>query len=319
MNKTDLGKAIKKGNLDKNKAFLQSDIQNKPYSQPIHQAIKDPQLAIFRYDWMIGHKVQPSKKSDDNVMTLDVIKLKTKKKGHKKRKKKDSQEILTLTGLLNVDKVQNVSEEKPVSAEKPVTTEKPIVNVEPISAKIEEASDVESESNNETAPPTKRKSKTGKPKATKKKKTKTKKKKENPTSKKKKTKSKKKKSKGLNKTKSSSVLSAEQRLELNDFTTWLNSLNPSGESEILEFKPKAPQKKKGKKQKKAKKKDKISLKIDSSVKKKEEIVSESLAALYVKQGHNKKALKAYLKLSAANADKAEVYAPIIDKLKKKIK
>ena len=80
-------------------------------------------------------------------------------------------------------------------------------------------------------------------------------------------------------------------------------------------------KKADKKRKKRKKKAKTVLdkNIKNSVEEKEEIASEALAKLYAAQGHHKKALKMYEKLSLINPQKSSFFAPLIENLKNKLR
>jgi len=77
-------------------------------------------------------------------------------------------------------------------------------------------------------------------------------------------------------------------------------------------------KKKGKKRKKSSV-SMIKNNIEQSIQDKEEVYSEALAELYAQQGHHKKALKMYQKLSLINPEKSSFFAPLIEKLKKKFK
>ncbi len=60
---------------------------------------------------------------------------------------------------------------------------------------------------------------------------------------------------------------------------------------------------------------KLQTRLDKSLVKKDEVVSESLAKLYIKQGHPKKAIKVYQKLKLLNPQKSSFFAAQIRKLK----
>ncbi len=74
-----------------------------------------------------------------------------------------------------------------------------------------------------------------------------------------------------------------------------------------------------KKTKKSKAKSDLKHKIASSVKKKDEIATETLAELYVEQGYYKKAINTYKQLSLINPEKSSFFAPLIKDLKNKLK
>jgi len=97
-----------------------------------------------------------------------------------------------------------------------------------------------------------------------------------------------------------------------EFSSWLTNQIPLPGAEILV--------KNSKKKKKRKKKTKTVLdkNIQGSVREKEEIASEALAKLYAAQGHHKKALKMYEKLSLINPQKSGFFAPLIENLKNKL-
>ena len=73
-----------------------------------------------------------------------------------------------------------------------------------------------------------------------------------------------------------------------------------------------------KKRKKKKAKSILDKNIKNSVEEKEEIASETLARLFEQQGHYKKALKMYEKLSLINPQKSSFFAPLIENLKNKV-
>ncbi len=97
-----------------------------------------------------------------------------------------------------------------------------------------------------------------------------------------------------------------------EFSAWLIGRKQLPGVEIPE--------KKSKKKKKRKKKTKTALdkSIHGSIREKEEITSEALAKLYAAQGHHKKALKMYEKLSLINPQKSGFFAPLIENLKNKL-
>ena len=74
--------------------------------------------------------------------------------------------------------------------------------------------------------------------------------------------------------------------------------------------------KKGRKEKKASKKQaKLQRKIDSSLNRRKEVASPTLADLLAKQGHNKEAIKIYKQLMLNNPEKNSYFASQIKKLK----
>ncbi len=136
----------------------------------------------------------------------------------------------------------------------------------------------------------------------------------------------------------------EDKAKISDFTAWINTLKnntpcDSAKTPLVEAegskkkekKTKSPNKinaKKSKKEKKARKKKKkkssiknsqLLSKIKKSIKGKKNPASESLAELYLTQGHPKKAIKTYEKLSLINPEKSDYFAARIDELKKKFK
>jgi len=357
--KLNLGKVIQKANASEHEAEIAALQAKTPYSQTLHNLNNGSNAALLKYDWIIGHTVTPAKKIPDDIFTIDTIRVKAKKK---KAKKKGSsiyaKEIITLTGIMG-GSARKAPEEKELPSEIVETPETEDIetvdqmeveseNIQTLASTMGNTDDeadpiddqeTEDESNKvKTDSKKKKEKKKPKKEATNKSTKKPKKAKKDKTSKKKsstknqKTKSGKaknsssKKNKKENKEKGWRVFTEEQRVELNDFTNWLNSLgsseNPESKAEkpIKSKKTKAEKTKKKvkSKAKKAKKKDKISEKIDSSVIKKDEIVSESLAALYNQQGHYKKALKAYKRLSLINPEKSSFFAPLIEDLKKKV-
>lgn len=105
---------------------------------------------------------------------------------------------------------------------------------------------------------------------------------------------------------------SKQTKGTSDFAGWLLSCQQAEGSKTVE--------KVGKKKKKRKKKAKTALdkNIKKSVEEKEEIASEALARLYDAQGHYKKALKMYERLSLINPQKSSFFAPLIENLKNKL-
>jgi len=104
--------------------------------------------------------------------------------------------------------------------------------------------------------------------------------------------------------------------KLDDYTIWLNSLNKSEVNKSSNQKKVKSEKKK--KTKKSKKKSELKKKIDTSVKVNDTIASKSLAKLYEKEGHYKKAIKVYKVLSLKNPKKSGFFAVQIQKLKDKL-
>ncbi len=104
--------------------------------------------------------------------------------------------------------------------------------------------------------------------------------------------------------------------KLDDYTVWLNSLKKDNVSDIS--KPKKSKSKKEKTKKKKKKHSVLKQKIDTSVKVNDKIASKSLAKLYAKEGHYKKAIKVYKALSLKNPKKSSSFAEQIQKLKDKL-
>ena len=348
MEHLDLGKIIKKTTAKEHSQEIAATQAKTPYSQPIHNLNQGPHQAILKYDWMEGHEVVSSKMIPDDIYTVDSIQIKDKKKAKKTKKKGQksvkkgskiyADEIITLTGIMgasahkkketlkdtedtpseNIEATQAVNEVVDLTDQKPEDTKATTENIAPISAKDSTKPKKEKKKKKKAQKSVKAK----KSKATSKSKAQKTEKALNPKKKSvAKAKNKKKASKKKNKGDSWHVFTEQQRVELNDFTNWLNSLDSGDKpknAELKEEKTSKSDKKKGKKGKKAKKKDEISKKIQSSVVKKDEIVSESLAQLYVKQGHYKKALKAYRKLSLINPEKSSFFAPLIEELIKKV-
>ena len=130
--------------------------------------------------------------------------------------------------------------------------------------------------------------------------------------------------------------SSAKALPLSPFTQWLNSktedLAGTGRSsEIVTtnqpsitkpYPPETKLKTKVKKQKKSKKaKKKKSLlkqKIEASVERNEEIMTETLAKLYMDQGYYKRALALYEQLSLKYPEKSSFFAPFIADIKSKL-
>ena len=88
-------------------------------------------------------------------------------------------------------------------------------------------------------------------------------------------------------------------------------------SEWLSEKSKKTKAKTKKKASKTKPKNALKRLVKSSVVKKEEIATVTLAKLYSKQGHNKKAIKVYERLRLLNPEKSSFFASKIRKLKQK--
>ena len=78
-------------------------------------------------------------------------------------------------------------------------------------------------------------------------------------------------------------------------------------------------KKKGNRKKKSKIEDELKTKIAQSISASDEIVTETLAKLYMEQGYYKKAKKAYKKLSLKYPKKSSFFAAQIKDIKKKQK
>lgn len=110
-----------------------------------------------------------------------------------------------------------------------------------------------------------------------------------------------KKSKNATK-KQKAISSKKARLK---FSEWLNEKN------------KKSSKKPKKKSSKTKPKNELKRLVKSSVVKKEEIATVTLAKLYTKQGHFKKAIKVYDRLRLLNPEKSSFFASKIRKLKQK--
>ena len=103
------------------------------------------------------------------------------------------------------------------------------------------------------------------------------------------------------KSKKSKDNKAKKDVTLSDFSQWL--LAQSKESTMTDFSFKKSSKKSSKKKNKIKKKDKG-------------IISEPLANLLAKQGHNEEAIKMYEQLSLIFPEKSAFFAAKIEKLKK---
>ena len=88
-------------------------------------------------------------------------------------------------------------------------------------------------------------------------------------------------------------------------------------SEWLSEKSKKTKSKTKKKSSKTKPKNSLKRLVKSSVVKKEEIATATLAKLYTKQGHYKKAIKVYERLRLLNPEKSSFFASKIRKLKQK--
>ncbi|GLR19647.1 hypothetical protein [Portibacter lacus] len=95
---------------------------------------------------------------------------------------------------------------------------------------------------------------------------------------------------------------------LSDFASWINSLGDqsSESSESNQIKKK--------KKKKKKKQSKLAQKIEASVIKKDEIISEPLAQILAQQGHIEKAKLMYEKLSLIFPEKSSFFALQIEKI-----
>jgi len=104
--------------------------------------------------------------------------------------------------------------------------------------------------------------------------------------------------------------------QLDDYTIWLNSL--SSDKAALFGKSKKVKKKKSRSNtKKDALKADLKKKINDSTKANKKIASKSLAKLYTKKGHYKKAIKVYEELSLKNPKKSSFFAAQIEKLKNK--
>lgn len=318
-----LGKIITSKNKEKLQKEIDELVEKAPYSQPIQQLKahdgENPYAAMQAYQWFSN----PIELSDDNIMkdiiTVGSIKLKKVKKSKKKNKGIKPLPIKK-TKLKKEDKIPTLEDilKEPKGKKKDK-------NLKDVDSAITAASNTE---NNKT-PITKSKSSKSKAKRKAKKKRASKKDviiNQSPiiiTKKVKapKTKSKDKKSKAV---------------ELDDYTQWLNSLQgskvihtdiPEGplkskkEKAVIkeESESKKPSKKLSskakKKKKKISKKSRLEKKIAASIKGNEKIVSKSLAKLYAKQGHRKKAIKVYEALSLINPKKSAFFAAQIEKLK----
>jgi len=101
------------------------------------------------------------------------------------------------------------------------------------------------------------------------------------------------------------------------FTQWLKENSPHAS---LDSRPMGnKKKKKGNRKKKSKIKDELKTKIAQSVSASDEIVTETLAKLYMEQGYYKNAKKAYKKLSLKYPEKSSFFAAQIKDIKKKQK
>jgi len=102
--------------------------------------------------------------------------------------------------------------------------------------------------------------------------------------------------------------------QLDDYTIWLNSL--SSDKAALFGKIKKVKRKKAKSvSKNDGLKSELKKKINDSTKANKKIASKSLAKLYTKKGHYKKAIKVYEELSLKNPKKSSFFAAQIEKLK----
>lgn len=116
------------------------------------------------------------------------------------------------------------------------------------------------------------------------------------------------------KAKKTNIKKSDKRKDSTNFTDWLNNFN-----KVQKKKEKKKDKKPNQKSKKSDKvgtKSELKEKISSSIKKKDEIATETLAQLYAEQGYRKKAILMYQKLIEKNPDKIKFYNQIISKLKK---
>jgi hypothetical protein len=103
-----------------------------------------------------------------------------------------------------------------------------------------------------------------------------------------------------------------------DFYHWLLELKPSGQTGIQHAKSNIITKTEPVEKKKAEKKpkDELRIVIESSNILAEEVVSETLAELYVNQGFKEKAAEMYRKLSLKYPEKHSIFAAFIENLKK---
>jgi len=104
-----------------------------------------------------------------------------------------------------------------------------------------------------------------------------------------------------------------------EYISWLMQTKTLNKEKKVAVKNKEKKNKKGKKKNKSKRKvNKLVLKTaDESVKKRDVIISETLADILAAQGHTKKAKKMYQQLSLIFPEKSSFFASKIKKLKKK--
>ncbi len=103
------------------------------------------------------------------------------------------------------------------------------------------------------------------------------------------------------------------------FTQWLSAKSPHSSIPIEPSPMSKNKKKKGNRKKKSKIEDELKTKIAQSISASDEIVTETLAKLYMEQGYYKKAKKAYKKLSLKYPKKSSFFAAQIKDIKKKQK
>ena len=109
----------------------------------------------------------------------------------------------------------------------------------------------------------------------------------------------------------------EPEVKLTDFSIWLKNLsNPSKSLQSKELTKKSKSKKSKTKDTTKKARTLLKEKIKASNDIRPEIVSEQLAELYVSQGHIKRAMKCYKKLSLNNPQKSSYFAARIKELKR---